>query len=150
MGRTATPYAGAFFAMVGIGGLAGAVMPLVLVIVEGMASSSFDFSGMPGHPILGFFMGMLLAGSGAGPAVGLHAVAERKVPPLQVPAAVLGAVLGPVMLTFMVAGWPWQFPGMPAAWALVPIAGAAIAVWVTRPLRARGKPETASTIDRRN
>ena len=145
MGRTSTPYAGAFFAMVSIGGVIGAVSPIAGTIVEGIATSSFDFSGIA--PIFGFFMGLVLAGSGAGPAVGLHALAEAKVPTLRVPAAVLGAVLGPVLLAWAVTGWPWQFPALPAGWVLVLAASAAAAVWVTRPLRSREKMTETAPVD---
>lgn len=147
MGRTTTPYAGAFFAMVGIGGAAGAVVPIVLMIIEFFTTASFNLPAMMIGSILGFFIGLVLAGSGAGPAVGLHALAEAKVPALRVPGAVVGAMLGPILLAWAVAGGAWWSLAAPAVLIPALVASAATAVWVTRPLRVGEKlVETAPDI----
>lgn len=71
------------------------------------------------HAGIAFAVGIPVTASAAAPAVGLHNLASVKAPGLRIPAAALGAVLGPLAAAGLFIGSsPFNAPIPGIAWAL--------------------------------
>lgn len=135
MRQTTTPLAGAFFKMVIVGAVAGTVITAALTFLDRLSSWPLNIPAMLVPATFGFFIGMAIAGSAAGCAIGLHAWAAAKNPELRLPAGALGGAIGPIFLSFALFGPPWQAPVPPLVWAIILPACSLVAVHFTRPLR---------------
>jgi hypothetical protein len=142
MGEQSTPLASAFFKMVIFGGMVGVAVSLGLHII------GFFTSGLP-HPmtVLGntgfaFLTGLPAAASAAAPALGLHRLVEARKPGLRIPAAALGALLGPLAAVSLLTGVPpFEAPVPTLGWAFFLPAAAVAAVHFTKPLRHSQVPQ---------
>lgn len=146
MGGRSTPLANVFFRMVIFGGMVGAATSLVLHITESFTSAFPHILTVITHAGIAFAFGIPATAAAAAPAIGLHNLASVKAPRLRIPAAVLGAVLGPVVAVGLLVGSsPFDAPIPGVAWVLFLPAAAVAAVYFTRPLR---KIKTSSSSDR--
>ncbi|NJC21281.1 hypothetical protein BJ994_000357 [Arthrobacter pigmenti] len=135
MGETSTPLAGAFFRMVLFGGFVGALVPVGMHIITTFGSAFPHILTVIAHSCIGFSIGLVVAGSAAGPAVGLHTLAATKAPKLCIPGAALGGAAGPVIGSSLLFGLP--VPGFLSvlAWAFLLASAALTAIYFTKPLR---------------
>ncbi|MDF9277753.1 hypothetical protein P4U43_08120 [Arthrobacter sp. EH-1B-1] len=146
MGDRSTPLANAFFRMVIFGGMVGAATSLVLHITGSFTSAFPHILTVITHAGIAFAVGIPVTAAAAAPAVGLHNLVSVKASRLRIPAAVLGAVLGPVVAVGLLVGSsPFDAPIPEVAWVLFLPAAALAAVYFTRPLR---KIKTSSSSDR--
>lgn len=122
--------------MILFGGMAGVAISLALHFM------GFFTSGFPhvltafGHAGMAFVTGLPVAASAAAPALGMHKLVEARKPGLRIPAAALGAVLGPLAAVSLLTGLlPFQAPIPALGWVLFLPVAALAAIHFTKPLR---------------
>ncbi len=144
MRENTTPLAGAFFRMVFAGGILGAAIVFVSAVAGGFSPTPWWGAILSWAPVFGFFMGLVVAASAAGPAVGVHAWAAAKAPRLRILAAACGGAVGPVAAVSILL-WvsPAEAPVAGIYWALLLPTASLAAVFFTKPLRAPASREAA-------
>ncbi|WP_133185523.1 hypothetical protein [Arthrobacter sp. Bz4] len=136
MGEQTTPLASAFFRMVIFGGMVGIATSLALHILGSLTSGFPHLMTVFGQSGLAFLTGLPVAASAAAPALGMHKLVEAKKSGLRIPAAALGAVLGPLAaVSLLTGGPPFQAPIPALGWVLFLPAAALAAIHFTKPLR---------------
>lgn len=135
MRERTTPLANAFFRMVLFGSMAGMVTTAVLVFLDQLPSWPLNIPAMLVPAIIGSFVGMAIAGSAAGCAIGLRTWATAKLPVLTLPGAALSGALGPILLVSLILGPAWQAPVPTWVWLIILPANSLAAMYFTRPLR---------------
>lgn len=136
MGDRSTPLANAFFRMIIFGGMVGAAVSLAVHIMSSFTSAFPHILTVIVHACIAFAVGIPATASAAAPAIGLHRLASVKAPGLRIPAAALGAMLGPLLAVCLLVGSsPFNAPIPGIAWMLFLPAAAFAAIYFTRPLR---------------
>lgn len=136
MGDRSTPLANAFFRMIIFGGMVGAAVSLALHIMSSFTSAFPHILTVIAHAGIAFAVGIPVTASAAAPAIGLHNLASVNAPGLRIPAAALGAILGPLLAASLLVGSsPFNAPIPGIAWVLFLPAAALAAIYFTRPLR---------------
>lgn len=122
--------------MVASGGLIGAAVSVAVHIIGSFTSAFPHMLTVLAHACIAFAVGIPAAASAAAPAIGLHNLAAVKAPKLRIPAAALGAILGPLLAAALLVGsTPFNGPIPGIAWALFLTTAALAAIFFTRPLR---------------
>jgi hypothetical protein len=129
--------------MVIFGGMVGMTTSLALHIAGSFTSGFVHPGTVFGNAGMAFLAGLPAAASAAAPALGMHRLVEARVPGLRIPAAALGAVLGPLAAVSLLTGVPPFHAPIPAlGWIIfLPTAGLA-AIHFTRPLRRSQLPQS--------
>lgn len=136
MGDRSTPLANAFFRMLIFGSMVGACTSIFRHILGSFTSAFPHIPTVIAHAGIALLAGIPVTAVAAAPAIGLHNLASIKAPKLRIPAAALGAVLGPLLgAGLMAGGSPFNalVPGI--VWVTFLPAAALAAIYFTGPLR---------------
>lgn len=133
--------------MVIFGGMVGIATSLALHIMGSFTSGFPHLVTVFGHAGMAFLTGLPVAASAAAPALGMHSLVGARKPGLQIPAAALGAVLGPLAAASLLTGVPpFQAPIPALGWVLFLPAAALVAIHFTKPLRQGQVPQSIMEI----
>lgn len=117
------------------GGMFGAATSLALHITGSSTSAMPHILTVITHAGIAFAVGIPVTAAPAAPAIGLHNLASSKAPSLRIPAAALGAVLGPLVAAGLLVGSsPFNAPLPGITWVLFLPAAALAVVYFTHPL----------------
>jgi len=140
---SATPFSAIFFKTVLAGGLTGVVIVVALHLVRWATGGALDAGAWPLVFLAGASLGGVLGAGSAALALGCQVLARNTPATLQAVAAGLGGGAGVGVPPLLVLGPAIRAGNSIWLLSLGVLAGAAWAVWVTRPLRADRRTQPA-------
>ena len=135
-GDSATPLSAIFFKTVVVGVAVGVALSVTLHLLPVGGAAPLDVGRVPLVFLSGASLGALLGGGSAACSLGLHALARKISSGLRATAAGIGGAVGVALPPLVLLG-PALFTSSARWWLPVSVlAGSALAVAATRPLRA--------------